>query len=161
MVILSKKGHSMNMHILIGLAIVAILYYLNITYKWIEIPSNNTFYMQIISVAIIYSLLPDSDQPGSIINKYLTIVLGAVAILSFMGYIMMEYGVMSVIILVALRLIEHRTIIHSAIFALLMSLPLYYFFGLPHFIVGLATYLSHIISDNDFSWGWEKDKKIW
>lgn len=153
----NKKAHNMNAHIMIGIAVVGILYYLNTLYNWVIVPNDNIFYIQIIAIAIIYSLLPDSDQPASIINRYITVILGSIAVLSFLGYIMVEYGIASVVILVLLRLIEHRTIIHSALFALIMSLPLYYFFGLPHFIVGLTAYLSHIISDNDFSIAFERD----
>ena len=72
----------------------------------------------------------------------------------------MQYGIISAVILGLLRIIEHRTIIHSVLGAILISAPLYYF-GPMYFIVGLVAYMSHIISDGEFSFGWEKDIHFW
>ena len=150
-----KKGHNMNMHILIGIVVLFGLWYLNQTYQWVEIPSEPQSLAILISIGAFYSLMPDSDQPGSIINKYITLALVGIIIWAF--YVgQNQYGIMAAVILGLLRIIEHRTIIHSVLGAIVISAPLFYL-GTIYFIVGFIAYLSHIISDGEMSLGWEKD----
>lgn len=154
---MNKKGYSMMPHIIIGLVTVGVIYYMNTIYKWIKPPTETFALVQMATVAIIYSLLPDCDQPGSTINKYVTVALVGVIIWAFYNG-MNQYGIIAAVVLGALRLIEHRTIIHSVLGALILSAPLLYF-GHIYFIVGMIAFISHIVADNDFSWGWEKDMR--
>ena len=147
------------MHIIIGLATLAILYYINLTYKWIEIPTDTNILLQLLIVGIIYSNMPDGDQPGSITNKWLTVALIGVIIYSFYNPIHSTYGVIAAVIIVLLRLIEHRKCIHSIVGGLIISAPLLYFSTL-HFIVGFIAFMSHIISDGELSLFLEKDWKV-
>ena len=155
----SRKGHNLKMHIMIALVVLIALWYLNQTYKWIDIAMDSVLLLQLLAIGIIYSVMPDSDQPGSIINKWLTIALVSVIIYSFYNPAYQNYGIMSALILGLLRVIEHRTLIHSVLGALIILFPLYLYFGLFHFIVGMVAFISHIVSDNDFSWGWERDHR--
>ena len=150
----------MRAHIGIGLAVIAVLWYLNNLYKWRVVPTDNLFYLQIIGITILYSILPDWDQPGSKINEYMTLLLGGVILFTLLGYLQMWAGIYAVGLIIFFRVIDHRTIVHSVLFGLIVSLPLYYFFGPIHFAIGLVAYTSHIVADNDFSWGWEPDADL-
>jgi len=156
----SKKGYDMKGHIAIGLAIIAILWYLNNLYKWIEVPVGNQFYLEIIGITVLFAMLPDADQPNSTISRYMTMALGSIAVLALLGHLVIQVGIYAVGLIVFLKIVGHRTIIHSVLAGLLASLPLYYFFGSIHFAIGLIAYTSHIVADNDFSWGFEKDHRF-
>jgi len=156
----NRKGHDMKMHVLIGLSVVAAAYYLNSIYQWVDLPTENMLLLQLAGIAAVYSAMPDIDQPGSIINKWVTVALVGVVVLAFMGYLYPHYGIISAVVLGLLRLIEHRTLVHSVLGALVVSLPLLYL-GKLQFGVGIIAFLSHIIADNEFSWGWEKDSRLW
>jgi membrane-bound metal-dependent hydrolase YbcI (DUF457 family) len=156
----SKKALNLKGPWMVGIATIAVLFYLNTIYSWVEVPTTNQFYLQIIAIVLVYSILPDIDQPNSHISRYATIALGGTALLAYFGYVLPQYGVLAVIVLIRMKWIGHRTLVHSAFFGLIVSLPLAYFFGKVHFIIGFVAYLSHIIADNDFSWGWEKDTRL-
>jgi hypothetical protein len=141
---------------MIGLAVLAILYYFNLRFVWIEVELSFTLLIQLLVVGAIYSTMPDIDQPGSIINKYATVGLVGVILYSFYNREYSWYGIIAAAILGLLRLIEHRTLIHSLVGAVIISAPLL-FLGYLHFVVGLVAFLVHIISDGDFSVWNEKD----
>ena len=155
----NKKGHNKNMHIFIGLIVLIVLLYFNATYNWFYAPLEYPFVLWYVIVGIIYAMLPDCDQPASIINRYVTVLLVALIIIAFNYEPFKQIGIVSAIVIGALRLIEHRKIIHSVFAALVVSAPLFYF-GAVYAIIGFVTYLSHIVSDNDFSLGWERDWKL-
>ena len=157
---LFKKGHNMNAHILIGIATIITLWYINQKYNWIPVPTDMRSIILLVLIGVIYSIITDVDQPGSKINKYSTVALIAVIVYSFYNPLYKQYGIISAIVLGLLRLIEHRTLIHSVLGAAIISAPLFYL-GPLYFTVGFIAFLSHIISDNDFSLGWEKDWRIW
>jgi len=139
----------------VAMAVLGILYYLNLTYNWIATPIDNLSLIKLAIAGIIYANMPDIDLPNSLMNKYITIGLVSVIIWSF--YVnQKEIGIVSAVILGLLRLIEHRTLIHSVMGALIISAPLYYF-GLIYFIVGFIAFLSHIIIDGEMSLAFEKD----
>lgn len=149
-----------NKHIIIGLIVLGILYYLNMTYKWVEAPADFQSLSFLLGVGIVYSLLSDVDQPGSTINRYVTLGLVGVIIYSFYNVEHQKYGIWSALLLGVLRIVGHRTIVHSVLGGVILSLPLLYL-GKVYFIVGLVAFISHIIADNDFSLGWEKDTRLW
>lgn len=153
---MDKKSHWSKTHVMIGLGVLAVLYYFNLTYKWIEVPVDNKSIITLGIVAIIFSMLPDIDSPTSTISKYATIGLGGIILYSFYVPEYRDYGIIAVIVLVLLRIVGHRKIIHSVLFALIISSPLLYL-GKIYFIVGVVAYISHIVSDDDFSWGFEKE----
>ena len=155
----SKKAFNSNIHIIIGLAVLIILYYLNLTYKWIEAPAKQMDLIKLVFIGALYSVIPYVDQPGSKINKVVTIALVALVIYAFYNQQYLQYGIIAAVILGLLRIIEHRTIIHSVLGAVVIASPLLYL-GFIYFLVGVISFLSHIISDNDFSFGWEKDHRL-
>ena len=155
----SKKAHWGKTHIMIGLVVLGILWYANTQYNWMELPTDNGTLIQLVIIGVLYSTMPDVDNPNSIINKYVTTALVGIIIWAFYTN-QMYYGIIAAVIIGLLRLIEHRTLIHSVLGAIIIAAPLLYF-SLIHFIVGFVTFVSHIVADNEFSFGWEKDWKIW
>lgn len=143
-------------HIIISLAVVGILYYLNSFYQWVQIPADNILYIQLIIITLIYANIPDIDQPGSRINKYITTILIGIILLAFYNPLYQQYGILSAVILILLRWIEHRTLVHSVLAGLILSAPLYYL-GYLQFLTGFIAFLAHIIFDKDFSLFAEKD----
>ncbi|MBU1173749.1 MAG: metal-dependent hydrolase, partial [Proteobacteria bacterium] len=111
--------------------------------------------IKLIVVAIVFSNMPDIDQPGAKINKYVTI--GLVGIIIWAFYTAQNtIGIVTAVILGLLRIIEHRTCIHSLLAAVIISAPLYYF-GLIYFIVGFLAFVSHLLIDGEMALAFEKD----
>ena len=150
-----KKGHGLKAHIIIGLSVLAVLWYFNNQYKWIELPTDTLSLVMLVLVGIVYSNMADCDQPGSITNKYITTFLVGVIIWAFYKQ-QTKYGIIAAVILGLLRWIEHRKCIHSIVGGLIISAPLYYF-GLIYFIVGFVAFMSHIVADGEVSFFMEKD----
>ena len=147
---LSKKGHSSQTHILIGLVVLFILKYINNNHNFIDISSLVLLdYMVILFIVWCYSQLPDSDLPNSHINKLLTIVG-----LSVIGYAFINgektIGLMATAILLFTRLSSHRQMVHSVFIGFLFSLPLYYIKPIYAY-VAFASFMAHIISEGQFS----------
>ena len=157
---LNKKGHGRYAHVVIALVVLAVLYYLNFTYNWVMVPTDTAVLMQLAVVAIIWSNISDIDQPGSVVNKWATTALVLVIVYSFINPVYQNFGILAAIIILLMRWIEHRTVIHSVLGGLILSAPLYYI-SVYHFAVGFIAFMSHIVSDNEFSWGFEKDKRLW
>ena len=152
---LFKKGHGMKVHILIGMGVLIVAWYLNTQFNWFELPTDNMVLLKLLIIGAIYSLMPDCDQPGSVINKYVTLALVGIIIWAFM-YDQSEYGIAAAIIIGAYRWIEHRKCVHSIVAGLIVSAPLFYF-GFLYFIVGFIAYMSHIVADGEVSFFMEKD----
>jgi len=145
-----KKGHGRNFHIVLGLAVVGILYYLNLQNKWIDIPMDNILLIQLGIIAFIYSQGPDIDQPGSIINRWLTTAILGFIVFAFYNPAYQQYAIVGVVLLALLKWIGHRTVIHSALGGAILSAPLYYISPL-HALVAFIAFLTHIISEGEFS----------
>lgn len=140
-------------HIIVGIVSLAVLYYLNSVYKWIAMPEN---IYPLVAVGIIYSMMPDIDQPGSIINRYFTFAMVGVIILAFLYPIYRDYGIIAAVVLGLLRVFNHRTFVHSLVGGAIIAAPLLYA-GTLYFIVGLAAFLSHIMIEGEFSIAFEHD----
>lgn len=153
---MNKKSHKFKNHVFIAIGALIFLWYMNKSYSWIQIDMEKINILLLAGIAVIYSLMPDIDQPGSHINKYFSIALIGIIIASFYfdGY--SHYGIISAVILLMLKFINHRTLIHSVAGAVAISAPLLYF-GFIYFIVGFISFLTHIVSDGDFSIFAEKD----
>ena len=155
----SKKAHSSSVHIMIGFVVLFILYSLNLRFAWVDIQALN--YSQIafiFFVTWVYSQMPDIDLPNSNISRYVTLFGLALIIYSF--YQGNETVLIcTAIVFGAFRLVTHRTVIHSLIAGIIISLPLYLFNPL-YGIIALIMFLAHIISENEFSIWKEKDWRI-
>lgn len=108
----------------------------------------------LILITFIYSLAPDLDIQSSKPRQIITL-LGLILILYF-NFTSNELNVriISIVLLIIWTLplfdgFGHRGHYHSLLFGLLISLPLIYF-SYTFAIIGLATFLSHTISDDDF-----------
>lgn len=156
---LFKKAHSSNVHIMIGFGILILLYYFNQSHQWVNMELfTNMDYIFMLFITWIYSQMPDSDQPGSKINKYVTIFGVGVIIYSFYyGY--RTLGIATAVILGLFRIIEHRTVIHSLVGALAFSVPLYFIKPI-YGIIAFIMFIAHVVSEGEFSVFWEKDWKL-
>src|SRR3990167_8671213 len=147
----SKKAHSSSTHIAIGFAVLFVLYLLNQNYKWVDVTALS--YLQIIFIGFItwiYSQMPDMDLPNSKISRYATMLGIGLIIYSL---------IQGDKILGVFRLVQHRTVIHSLIAGIIISLPLY-LFNPVYGIIALIMFLAHIISENEFSIWAEKDWRV-
>ena len=147
---IGKKGFGRVNHILIALGVVAALYFANQMYKWIVIPVDNNFLLQIAIITLIYANMPDIDQPGSKINKYAVIALVGVILYSFFNVAFKTYGVLAAVIIGLLEFINHREFVHSLVGGALIAAPLLYL-GVVQFAVGLIAFMSHIVAEGEFS----------
>ena len=61
------------------------------------------------------------------------------------------YGSMVLLALtwISAAFIPHRGFIHSIIFGLIASVPLYFFFGLGPALVGFLCFYSHLVADDE------------
>ena len=147
-----------KVHMLIGFILFLIFYYINRYYNWANL-SDNFIIFQTLAIFLIYSALPDIDQKGSIANRYFTTGIILFSIISIIYYKQLSYALFGLGIIILLQFINHREIIHSVLSALIISIPLLYL-GKAHFLLGVIAFTSHIIADNDFSFGWEKDYRF-
>src|SRR3989338_5089730 len=155
----SKKAHSSSTHIAIGFAVLFVLYLLNQNYEWVDVTALS--YLQIIFIGFItwiYSQMPDMDLPNSKISRYATMLgIGLIIYSLIQGDKIL--GIWTAIILGVFRLEQHRTVIHSLIAGIIISLPLY-LFNPVYGIIALIMFLAHIISENEFSIWAEKDWRV-
>jgi hypothetical protein len=147
---LFRKGHSSQVHIIIGMIVLFVLNYLNKRHSFMKIPELSFLdYAIIIFIVFAYSQMPDIDQPGSRIARALMITG-----LSVIGYAFIQgekkIGMMATAILLFTKLTTHRTMIHSAGVGLLFSLPLYFIKPIYGYIAFIS-FLAHIISEGEFS----------
>lgn len=154
-----KKGHSGHVHVLIGFAILTLIFFLNDHYKWMDI-SKFTYldYAFFIFVTWVYSQMPDADQPGSRISEYVTIFGLGIIIYS----LQMEnkvLGITTAILLGIFRIVGHRTVIHSLFAGLLLSAPLWYVSPVAS-VIAFIMFIGHITSEGEFSLLFEKDWHI-
>lgn len=152
----SKKGYDMKPHMFIAMGVLIFLYYLNLKYKWLGVPTDNLSLIILVIVGIIYSVMADIDQPGSIINKWFTLVMIALILAALLNSSYQQYGIIAAVILGLLRLFPHRTFIHSVVGGALLALPLLYL-GKIYFIVAMIAFLTHIISEGEMSFAFEAD----
>jgi len=155
----NKKAHGRYTHILIALAVMVGLWYLNTMYNWVVLPASNAFYIQLALITLIYAQMADVDQEGSKINQYVVLALVGVIIYSFYNPMYQSYGIIAAIIIGALEFINHRKILHSLVGGLILAAPLLYF-GIIQFAAGMIAFLSHLISEGEFSIFSEKDWRL-
>lgn len=144
---------------MIGFTILFVLHILNQEYEWVDIQALS--YSQIIFIGFItwvYSQMPDMDLPNSKISRYATMLGIGLIIYSFIQGDK-TLGIWTAIILGVFRLVQHRTVIHSLVAGIIISLPLYLFNPL-YGVIALIMFLAHIISENEFSIWAEKDWKV-
>ena len=102
-----------------------------------------------ILIIFLFSLLPDIDHK---IGKLTWIFLG-LGIVGLIYGIFWDYKILIIsIIFLALTFLaatqlNHRGITHGLIFGGLLALPLYFYFGLPEFLLALISFQSHIWGD--------------
>lgn len=139
----------------IGLIVLAILYFLNQTYQFIKLTLSMTDYISIILITIFFSRLPDQDQEGAKVNDWVNLILIGVIIWAlFTQHII--YGIVAALYIAFLQVVNHRGIVHSLGMALIMSAPLYFIKPL-FFWIALIAYVGHLISEGEFSLWKEKD----
>ena len=152
----NKKGHSGNTHMIIGLAVLAVLYFINQKYNFFILTTQDIVFS--ILITIFFSRLPDQDIEGSTINDIVNMALVVVIIWALLTSNVI-YGIIAALYIAFLQFINHRGIVHSFGMALIMSAPLYFVKPL-YFWIGLVAYIGHLASESEFNIWKEKDWNI-
>lgn len=150
----NKKGHSGNVHMVIGLAVLLVLYLINNKFSIFQLHITPKDITISILITMFYSRLPDQDIEGSKVNDWVSLALVGVIIWAFFTSHIL-YGLIAALYIAFLQVINHRGVVHSFGMGILMSVPLYFINPL-FFIVGLVAYLQHLISEGDFKL-WTED----
>ena len=100
-------------------------------------------------IICLFALIPDIDHK---IGKLTWIFLG-LGIVGLIYGIFWDYKILIIsIIFLALTFLcatqlEHRGITHGLLFGGLIALPLWFYFGLPEFLLAIISFQSHIWGD--------------
>lgn len=142
-----NKGGHLLVGFIVGILLILVTHFL---LGWFEL----SLYLIVVYTAIIfiYSLLPDIDHRNSTIT-WIFIGLSIVGMLY--GYFYNEnIALFLSFILLALTFIAgfvgHRGFIHSILFAIIVSFPLYYFFSYQVAILGAVCFYSHLVADKEY-----------
>lgn len=146
-------------HIAIGIFVNVLIFLALYLVGIVNIPELDLWhaywFILIIPVTIIYSILPDIDTDDSKIRQYIDIIL-IIFFLIFLALYMYTKNVVYlfgtlflVILLILLISLEHRGIVHSMVAGLLFSIPLY-FIAPPLTVFALTAFTSHIAADGEF-----------
>lgn len=125
-----------------------------IIFNWFDI--NFLSILGYLVIIFIYSLLADCDHKSSKITWWF-IGIGIIGMI-YAG-IMKERNLMIIstifiaLTYVAAEWLPHRGPTHTLWFALLASIPPYFFLGVPGSLLAFIVYLSHLLVDDEF--------KIW
>ena len=103
-------------------------------------------------IIAVYCLLPDADHRNSFISF---IFIGVSIIGMIFGYNyndkMILFSSFGLLIITFLAwIIGHRGFVHSLIFAVIVSLPLIYFFSYQVAILGFLCFYSHLAADEEY-----------
>lgn len=153
-----RKGHSGNVHMLIGLAVIGVIYLINQNYQFIQLKLTTLDIVSIIIITMFFSRLPDQDIEGSKINDIVVIALIGIILWAITSGNTI-YGIIPAVYIAFLQVVNHRGIVHSFVMALIMSAPLYFIKPL-YFWVGLIAYIGHLVSEGEFNIWQEKDWKL-
>jgi len=148
---MNKLGHLITGFI-IGLLVIAILNYF---FGWYNIFGLDSWSNWIIYIGIIlvYSLLCDIDHKSGTITwwfiglgivgiVYSVIVVDKIIFAYALGLLTFTY--------IAGEFFSHRGFIHSILFGLVASCPLYYVFGLPEAVLAFLCFFSHLCADDEW-----------
>jgi len=144
---MNRLGHLVTGFI-VGLLIIIGLNYF---FGWYELELSN--WIQIVIyflIIIIYSLLPDVDhKSGTITWWFMGLGIGGIIYSLFiMDKIFFLYSLgLLTFTYVAAEYFSHRGFIHSIIFGLIASSPLYFIFGWPEAVLAFACFFSHLCAD--------------
>ena len=152
----NRKGHSGNTHMVIGLAVLAVLYFMNQKYNYITLTAQDMIFS--ILITIFFSRLPDQDIEGSTINDIINMALVIVIIWALLTSNVV-YGIIAALYIAFLQFINHRGVVHSLGMAVIMSTPLYFIKPL-YFVVGIVAYIGHLVSENEFNIWSERDWRL-
>ncbi|MBI4029334.1 MAG: metal-dependent hydrolase [Candidatus Blackburnbacteria bacterium] len=140
-------------HIIIGIASVLALWLFltNVLKKEVGLD----ILIPMLGVGAIFALMPDLDQPGSLVRKYLTYAAIAIAAVSlYSGKTTIAFVLLGFIAFITI--VTHRTIIHSLLFGAIASAP----FLWVHPFIALAAFtafVSRLVADGEVSFFAEKD----
>jgi membrane-bound metal-dependent hydrolase YbcI (DUF457 family) len=144
---MNKKGHLM-----VGLLVCSLFIFLaNLLFDW--------YFFDIKSIAIyiiiilIYCLMPDIDSKSSTIVWFfipLSIIGMAYGYYTQNNIIMISFFSLLVITFISASWMPHRGFIHSILFGIVVSAPLFYFFSYQESILGFIAFYSHLIADEEY-----------
>jgi membrane-bound metal-dependent hydrolase YbcI (DUF457 family) len=131
-----KKGSNYKVHFLVSIFVFLLTIFI---LDFLKIKSN---YIFLISICIVYGLLPDIDTSKSIIWKIISSILIIIAIILW-SYMFAIFILLALFITIIMK---HRGFTHTYLSALILSLPLLYL-DLGLFIGGIVSYTFHLIID--------------
>jgi membrane-bound metal-dependent hydrolase YbcI (DUF457 family) len=115
-------------------------------------PSLGLLVTSLITIGF-YCLLPDLDTRASQARLIITISCAMIALLGLTILHNTQLSIWSICALIFLWLFEfmpggqHRGVIHTIWAAFVFAMPLYFYFGFEVGIIGLVSYISHLILD--------------
>ncbi len=136
-------------HLLVGLLVLLIFIQ---AYQYLVTALTLPQTAVLLPLTLLYSLLPDLDNPSSKIKKLFTrvlltssLVLLAIYYFSSRVYVLAS-ALVSLVLLLLLSFTRHRGRFHSLPAGLVLSSPLL-LLGTPYFLVAFLAYLSHLTVD--------------
>lgn len=140
---MNYKGHLIFGFFLGGIFILL----MNKFFEWFSFNFLNIILY--ILIIFIFSLLPDCDtKAGKIVWVFFMIgLIGLIYGIIFDYKILIISIIFLVLVFISATSIPHRGLTHGLIFGGVVALPLYFYFGLPEFILALVSFQSHIWGD--------------
>jgi hypothetical protein len=141
---MNRYGHLIVAFIVAVLFIAAMKHF----YNWYAFSIVEVALM--VAIVLVYSLLPDLDSTSATIT-WVFIGIGIVGLGASLIYLN-AFGIICFYALLALTFVlsvfmKHRGFLHSIIFGILISLPLFVIASYPEVILAFVCFYSHLISD--------------
>ena len=101
-----------------------------------------------ILIIFLFSLLPDIDHENSKLTWiFLGLGVGGLLYGIFLDYKILIISIIFISLTFFCAKLPHRGITHRLIFGGLLALPLWFYFGLPEYLLSLVAFQSHIWGD--------------
>jgi len=138
-------------HLLVGYSVGIIFFIvMNLWLGWF----GKDIFTILLSLFVIglYCLLPDVDHPISTITWIFVGVSVVGLIYGFLFDIVIAYYAFGLLCFTffCAQFLSHRGIIHSILFCVLASLPLFFIFNIQVAALGLVSSYSHLVADGEW-----------
>lgn len=144
---MDKSGH-LIVGFVMGISFIFLSHYF---FNWFSY--NLNFILIYAAIIFIYCLLPDLDSKSSTI---VWLFIGISIIGMCYGFyasnkpVIAVFLILLVITYVSAQFMSHRGFIHSILFGILVSVPLFYLFDYQTAILGFLCFYSHLLADEEF-----------
>lgn len=147
-------------HIVMGIVLIAILFFLNNYFNLINFPSTLMFFIYMVPTIIIWSILPDVDIGTSKARTLVLILLGILMVYSAWNRSFIAVSIIGLMIIWVMFL-KHRQGLpfgaHSVLAVFLLALPLFFLTDWKYGVVAFLAGFIHLIVDKFTSgsgWRW-------